>query len=339
MRLSPKARLAVAAVASVVLVAAVLVVVLRSREHSQAVAAARAGGGAGVPSPVPVKLGESDDLYVVRAGPGADSGIVYAIGDAGKGPARSTGVSCRRFYAAERTAVCLRVVPGVVTKSDAIILDGDLREVRRVALPGVPSRARVSADGRMVSWTVFTTGDSYLSVGFATRTGILDTRTGKVVNSLETFTLYKDGEPERAVDLNYWGVTFTSDDNTFYATASTAGRVYLVKGDFAAGRMNVVREGPECPSLSPDGTRLAYKKRTGDQSSPWRLHVLDLRSGRETALAETANVDDQAAWYDDHTVMYARLRADTTDVWKVPADGSGTPATLAKDAFSPARSG
>ncbi|MEV7966786.1 hypothetical protein AB0O34_12500 [Sphaerisporangium sp. NPDC088356] len=322
----------VAGVAVLLLIAAVVVVVLRSRGENRTVAAA-----GGVPTPVSVKLGTSDDLYVVRAGPRGDSGIVYAIRDAGKGPASSTGVSCRRFYEAAQTAVCLRLVPGVVTRSDAIVLGRDLQEVRRVDLPGVPSRARVSASGRMVSWTVFTTGDSYLSVGFATRTGVLDTRTGKLVNSLEKFTLHRDGKSERAVDLNYWGVTFASDDNTFYATASTKGRVYLVKGDFAAGRMDVVREGPECPSLSPDGTRLAYKKRTGDQSSPWRLHVLDLRSGKETRLAETANVDDQAAWYDDGSVMYDRLRGDTTDVWRVAADGSGAPAMLARDAFSPAR--
>jgi hypothetical protein len=194
----------------------------------------------------------------------------------------------------------------------------------------------VSASGRMAAWTFFVSGDSYLSVGFSTRAGILDTRTGVLVKNLEDFTLEKDGRDFRASDLNYWGVTFAADDNRFYATASSEGRTYLVRGDFARRRMRVLRENAECPSLSPDGTRVVYKKRTGSTTDPWRLYALDLRSGRETPLAEPASVDDQAAWLDDRTVMYSRLRDDSSDVWSVPADGSGRPELLIKDAYSPA---
>nr|BFE82717.1 hypothetical protein GCM10020093_053180 [Planobispora longispora] len=38
-------------------------------------------------------------------------------------------------------------------------------------------------------------------------------------------------------------------------------------------------------------------------------------------LAETADVDDQAAWLDPRTVMYAK----DGDIWAVPADGTGAP--------------
>ena len=63
---------------------------------------------------------------------------------------------------------------------------------------------------------------------------------------------------------------------------------------------------------------MVYKKRVG-QPAAWRYHVLDLASGRETALAETRAVDDQAEWLDDSHVLY-RVGE---DLWKVPADGAG----------------
>jgi dipeptidyl aminopeptidase/acylaminoacyl peptidase len=326
--MSARARVAVLAAVAILLAGVAVAFALRPRETVGAQAASVAAGSDGT-----VAAAGAAGLMVVGAGPGPGSGTVLATPYAGA--AVPTGLHCRRFYAAAGTAVCLRVVAGLVTRSDAIVLDAALRERRTVELPGVPSRARVSASGRMVSWTVFVTGDSYLAVGFSTRTGVLDTRTGKVVPSLEEFTLSMDGEHYRSVDLNYWGVTFTADDNRFYATASSRGRTYLVEGDFAARSMKVLQENAECPSLSPDQTRLVYKKRTGDDRVPWRLHVLDLASGRETPLAESANVDDQAAWLDDHTVMYGRLRDDTIDIWSVPADGSGTPALLVRNASSP----
>jgi hypothetical protein len=51
-------------------------------------------------------------------------------------------------------------------------------------------------------------------------------------------------------------------------------------------------------------------------------------------------VDDQAAWLDDDTILYGLGRDDdaspTTDVWAVPADGTGTPRLLIEKAWSPA---
>jgi hypothetical protein len=67
------------------------------------------------------------------------------------------------------------------------------------------------------------------------------------------------------------------------------------------------------------------------------LSVLDLATMTRTVLAETRSVDDQAAWYDDTTVMYALRRGPkAADVWSVPADGTGHAAVLIPDAESPA---
>lgn len=251
------------------------------------------------------------------------------------GPRTVSTVECLRVYAAAGTGICLR--PSTAWTYEVVVLDEELRPRQSFAVPGLPNRARVSPSGRLVAWTVFVGGDSYTSSGFSTRTGILDTRTGGGVNSLEDFTVIRDGAPYRSVDVNFWGVTFAADDNRFYATMSTAGRRYLVRGDLAARTVETLRDNVECPSLSPDGTRIAFKQAIdADPMRGWRLSVLDLASMRVTQTAERAGVDDQAAWLDAATLAYT-LRQDDgrPDVWSVPADGSGAPRLLVPGAESP----
>ena len=93
-----------------------------------------------------------------------------------------------------------------------------------------------------------------------------------------------------------------------------------MRGSVSERSVVTVRKNAECPSLSPDGTRVVYKKRVGEPPA-WRYHVLDLASGRETPLAETRAVDDQAEWLDGDHVLYHVGE----EVWKVPADGTGRP--------------
>lgn len=270
---------------------------------------------------------------------GAERGHIAAVPlTTPSGPRTVANTTCERFYAAAGTAVCLISKPGPVPKTYAVITDQSLHEVRRVKLAGIPNRARVSASGRMVSWTVFVTGDAYNKGAFSTWTGILDTRTGYVVQNIEEIPLTLNGRRYRSPDVNFWGVTFAADDNRFYATVSSKGRTYLVQGDYANWQARTLRENAECPSLSPDGTLLAFKKRVShDPAKPWRLHVLDLKTMRETPLAETHSIDDQAAWLNDQTVMYARPRSgEASDIWYVPANGSGTPHILIPNASSPA---
>ncbi|MGO7984225.1 hypothetical protein ACC691_41070, partial [Rhizobium johnstonii] len=77
-----------------------------------------------------------------------------------------------------------------------------------------------------------------------------------------------------AADRNIWGVTFSKDGTTFYATASSGGRNWLVKGDLSARTLISIHDVSECPSLSPDETRFAYKKNIAtDGTTHWSIAV------------------------------------------------------------------
>ncbi|WP_329555323.1 TolB family protein [Streptomyces sp. NBC_00696] len=255
------------------------------------------------------------------------------------GPRTASGLKCLRFYAASGTGVCLQAVHGTVTDTyRALILDAHLKETARYDVPGIPSRARVSPTGHFAAWTAFVGGDSYAGTNFSTRAAIVDTRTGKLIPTLEAFRIVKDGHVYHAADVNFWGVTFAADDRTFYATLATKGSTYLVKGDLHTHTVTTLHTNVECPSLSPDGTRIAYKKRVKGlpKDAPWHLYVLDLRTMRETPLAESRSVDDQAVWRDDRTIVYALPGDYGADLYSVPADGTGSARLISDAAVSPA---
>ncbi|SES36964.1 hypothetical protein SAMN04487818_111173 [Actinokineospora terrae] len=235
---------------------------------------------------------------------------------------------CLRVYAAGGAAVCLRAV-AVPPSFEAVVYAGNDAE-KTIPLDGTPSRARVSPSGRLVGWTVFREGDSYMPAGyFSTTAGIYDRVSGTLYGSMEDFTVQGIDSHDR----NFWGITFTPDDKGFYATLATGGTTWLVKGDLASRTMVPVRENAECPSLSPDGGRVVYKKRVGDK---WRLHLLELGTGQERPLGDTAEVDDQAAWLDDRTILYSRPGPDGHPaIHSLSTDPSATPRLIRANATSP----
>ena len=238
------------------------------------------------------------------------------------------------MYAAGGRGLCLVSGQGLTgPRFTAKIFDADFRAGRELTLSGVLSRARVSPDGRYGAATGFVTGHSYADGNrFSTTTTLIDMASGRKLADLEDFHVTRDGRPVRARDRNFWGVTFAARSDRFYATMATGGRTYLIEGSVGGRSARTLHENVECPSLSPDGTRVAYKKRVEEGSVIWRLHVLDLRTMQDTALAESRMVDDQAEWLDDDTVLYGLEGS----VWRVPADGSGAPEKLLAGALSPA---
>jgi hypothetical protein len=245
-------------------------------------------------------------------------------------PPTYTGLVCERVYASAGRGVCL--VPKQEPLGSAVrarLFDQDFRVDHSVRLDGIASRARVSAHGRYGAATTFVAGHSYKDVGFSTSTSLIDLDSGKKLADLEKFAVTRDGKPFEAIDFNFWGVTFAPDDRHFYATLQTSGDIYLIEGDLQTRTARVVAKDVECPSLSPDGRRIAFKHREGGR---WRLTVLELAGGRRTALAEKRSIDDQVEWLDDAHIVYGYLG----DLWTVPTDGSGRPSVYLRDALSPA---
>lgn len=294
---------------------------------------------AGEPSSRGATLPEGPLLLFRNTEIGPDYGLVAAVPLDDPGGERTvTDLACDRIDAVPTGASCLVTERGVLTKYSWLDLDADLKVTGSTALPGIPSRTRVSPDGRLRAATVFVTGHEYMSHGFSTLTQIRDLD-GTDYGDLEKFTFILDGEPAAPADRNVWGVTF-ADDDTFYATVATGGTPYLVKGDLSERTLTAIREGAECPSLSPDGTKIAYKVVTHRGTPPqWGIAVLDLASGQETRLeGETRSVDDQVAWLDDDTVIYGLPRPDqpgASDVWTLPIHGGESPELLVENAWSP----
>ena len=291
--------------------------------------------------------GRSDagrDLLFRHTGLDESFGVasVERLGAAADEGRRATPLRCDRVDFAGERGVCLTTDRFYATHS-IMVFDGAFEPLHRLPLHGVPSRVRLAPDGRLAAVTVFVSGHSYLDEGFSTETSIVDTYSGeRRIANLEELDVRRNGAPFRAIDFNFWGVTFASDSDRFYATLATGGAMYLVEGRVSTRRADVVLEGVECPSLSPDQTRIVFKKRVPlGLGFGWRLQVLDLRSRAVTPLAELRSVDDQAEWLDDATILYALPdRSAPTpmvmDVWQVPADGSGMPELLLKGASSPA---
>jgi hypothetical protein len=248
--------------------------------------------------------------------------------------------ACDRVYGTARNIVCLKTNRGLVTNFEAVLLDSEWQITARWAVPGIPSRTRMSADGSLVSTTVFVSGHSYGASGFSTETTISRTDGSPGTGSLEGFALLVNGSQVTAADRNIWGVTFVPGDaDAFYATAASSGRIWLVKGSISARTLTAVHDGVECPSISPDGTRVAYKKNTGSPlAAHWKIAVLDLASGNETALSEARSVDDQVEWLDDGTLLYGLPREGAegdSDIWQIGADPAARAALYIEHAWSP----
>lgn len=272
--------------------------------------------------------------------PGDGFGKVSTVALASpSGKRRVSDLSCERVDASREALSCLSLNSISPVGYRETLYDGDGAVIRFWPLSGPPSRTRLSPDSKLVAWTAFVDGESYANVKFSTLTTITSLH-GTHYGPLDAFTFLVDSQPYTAIDLNFWGVTFADDGNIFYATASSEGHNWLVRGNLRGRTMVAVMEGAECPSLSPDGTRVAYKKNLGTVDAPrWTLAVYDLASKKETVLPLTGNIDDQAEWLDDRTLLFGLAVAGTSgdfNIYSAPSDGSAPETLLIEHAWSPA---
>ncbi len=331
-----RARAAAFVALCVACVAVTVAYVTHADRRERSVAAGR------VEPAVPASIGalQAEPHVIFRTLAAGEAGhLALAPLAAPDGPRMVTDLQCLRVHFAAGNGLCLKEDGDLFTPYDIVFLGPDLQPRHQESLAGLISRARVSPDGRYGAATVFVTGHSYAPGTFSTQTTLHDMATGELVGELEQFEVTRDGKPLKAPDFNFWGVTFARQPGVFYATLGTAGHTYLVRGDVETQTMEVLRDGVECPSLSPDGTRIAFKQRVGSGIGPprWRPAVLDLATLEDHPLAETRNIDDQIEWLDDATVLYAVDSGfGAPDTWSVPADGTGRPAEFLADADSPA---
>ena len=253
------------------------------------------------------------------------------------GAARELALTCDRVHFAGGRGICLTADRGAVTTYGASLFDGEFTVRHTLTLEGAPNRTRVSPDGRHGAVTLFARAQSYEGSAVRTRTLFIDMTSGRTIGEAEKFAVSRDGMPFGASALGFRGVTFANDGNRFYATLRMPGALHLVAGDVDAQNARVIADDVECPSLSPDGRRIAFLRHVPEARAVARLHVLTVATGDVIALAEPRSVDDQVEWLDDSRVAYALPHGSgSAAIWAVPADGSGEPVMVRADAFSPA---
>lgn len=288
-------------------------------------------------------MGLPQDSFVLfrNTATGQGYGMAATVALANPAGPRTIGATpCERLYWAGAGVVCLSTNRGLATTFGAAVYDADWQQQQNWSLSGIPSRTRVSPDGSLVATTVFVSGHSYAGTGFSTDTVIRSIGGLAIAENLEDFTLLVNGEQVTASDRNIWGVTFVpGQPDSFYATAASSGRHWLVRGSLANRTLTAMHDGVECPSISPDGTRIAFKKSTGSGLTPhWNIAVLELATGEETVLSEDRSVDDQIEWLDDNTLLYGLPRtgeAGDSDVWRIQAKAGGRPELYLEHAWSP----
>ena len=325
--------LVAACVVTALLIAAGIATVVTSRRPSTPSAALAAKPLLSTPPARPFLMFISlapDDTFkrVVLAPLGAPDGARYV-----------TPLNCERVYYSGSRGLCLTATstrPGVATYF-AHVFDEHFTQLHTLTLTGPPSRTRLSPDGRRAAFTVFDEGHSYADRVFSTRTTIIDTIGGAVIGDLETWTVTRDGKPFANRDFNFWGVTFAADGNRFFATLRTQGSAYLIEGDVDAREARVLMQGAECPSLSPDHARIAFKKRLGGSRGWWQLSLFDLSTRAVRTLSgDTESVDDQVEWLDAGNLIYFRPTSDGNIIWRLPTDTGEPPQPFVRAGFSPA---
>ena len=265
--------------------------------------------------------------------------VVLAPLEAPDGARYATPLQCDRVYYAASRGLCLTAAADQagVASYVARVFDEHFRPIRALTLTGAPSRTRLSPDGRRAAFTVFDEGHSYADGVFSTRTTVIDTGAGTVIGDLESWNITRDGAPFSDRDFNFWGVTFAPDGNTFYATLRTKGSAYLIQGDVDARTGQVLMQGAECPSLSPDRAQIAFKKRLGGSGGWWQLSLYDLSTHGVRALSgDTQSVDDQVEWLDAANLIYFRPNEDGNIIWRLPTDSGEPPQPFVREGFSPA---
>ena len=252
--------------------------------------------------------------------------------------------SCLRVHIAGNHGVCLSKAEGLTASFDTTFfeasnLDKDIKDYPSA----LPSRARISPNGRFSAVTAFVSGSSYVDIGAETTTLL-------TIDEIDSTRLLRGGnqfeinsEEDRFKNLNaqYWGITFGADEDEVYVTG-----FYGEQPEIMHGTLNNMTIEPtgwvgSCPSLSPDGKTLVFKEMRQDGS--FELVAVDVATNTKMKLGEARSVDDQVEWLDNDTILYA-LHPEggdnpvqpEFDIWMLDIAEGSEPALFLPNADSPA---
>ena len=321
-------------VCAVVAVAAVGSAARRTQEQDR-----KAEQAAAVVRPTVARLLDDGQPFVLFRSLDRNDGSTYGrlalapLDGGAAGDRLLAGEKCERVDLAAGHGLCLGT-PDPVGFS-AKILDATLTKTGSVRLPGVPSRTRVSPDGHYGAVTSFVAGHSYADVGhFSTAATIIDLGRGRKVADLEKdFTIMLDGKRATAVDRNFWGVTFSKDGDTFYATMATGGHTYLIKASLRKRTGTAIHDERRVPGAVAG--RDADRLQEGGRSRPADLALPRARPrhrARDGARRDASRWTTRSSGWT--TTPCCTRSGEST--WTVPADGSGTPRRWLAAGDSPA---
>ena len=247
-----------------------------------------------------------------------------------------TPLQCGRVHFAGGHGVCLHeVADGTTVTYMADLFDRTLRRTHRLQLAGVPTRVRVSPNGRLAAVTTYAEEESPAGERLAIESVLVDLRVGRVIADLREFAIDAALAAAMTGPIDLANVSFDKDGDRIFATLSTPLERYVVIGSLRERRLRALTAGLAAEALSPDGTRLIVKRRKGERGF-WQLLVLDLATLTARALdQDDRTVDDQVEWLDDMQVIYHDATDQGTGVWVLAADGQSKPRLLLADAFSP----
>ena len=248
-----------------------------------------------------------------------------------------TSLRCSRVaYAGGRGLCLIEEATGDMVTHVAEIFDRSFERQGRLVLAGVPTRVRVSPDGRFGAVTTYAEEESPAGERLAIESVVIDLKSATVLADLRDFRLETDDADAFVGPFDFASVSFDRDSDRFFATLSTATNRSVVVGSVRQQTLRPLKAGLASEAISPDGARLVVKQRVNDRGF-WQVAILDLASLREQPLLQgDRSIDDQVEWLDENNVVYHDAREEGTGLWVLAADGRSGPRLLLPEAFSPA---